>query len=100
VGSKCLAEMPWNLTAVGGDWSCLIVTLLEEVPPALVAVQVSGIAPSAATGVGLPQPLGATTGDCASPPLQFTRTGTVYQPFAPFGVGGFTLREMAGGLVS
>ena len=91
--------MPENVGFVGGDASCFTVMLFDAVPPALVAVHVSAIAPSLVTGVG-PQPLGSTTGEPLSARFQVTLTGPVYQPWAPVGAPGLTLGEIVGGVVS
>src|SRR3954454_16760078 len=91
--------MPENVGVVGGDASCFTVTPFDAVPPALVAVQVSAMAPSLVTGVG-PQPVGATTGEPLSARLQVTLAGPVYQRWAPVGAPGLTAGEMVGGVVS
>src|SRR3954452_6132480 len=91
--------MPENVGVVGGDASCFTVTLFDAVPPALVAVHVSAMAPSLVTGVG-PQPFGSTTGEPLSARFQVTLTGPVYQPWAPVGEAGLTVDEMVGGVVS
>src|SRR5256885_14656201 len=90
--------MPENVGVVGGEASCFTVMLFDAVPPALVALHVSAMAPSLVTGVG-PQPFGSTTGEPLSARFQVTLTGLVYPPWAPAADAGTTAGEMDGGEV-
>src|SRR5437773_913706 len=77
--------------------SRLTVTLLDDVPPALVAVQVIVVVPSAAI-VAVAQPLSDVIGEPVSVTAQVTTGDEVYQPFEPSVP--VTLEAIVGGVES
>lgn len=85
--------------------SRLIVCVFEDVPPALVAVQVTAVVPSVFTVVVVVSVVQAVDrdviADCASVTMKLTvMLPVLYQPFEPLGVDGVTVGVITGGVVS
>ena len=68
---------------MGCVWSILSVTVLEAVPPALVALHVSVEPAVSATIVVGSHPVVETIGDSGSVTFHVTETALLYQPLSP-----------------
>jgi hypothetical protein len=83
----------------------LIVCVFEDVPPALVAVQLTAVVPSALIVVVVASVAHAAdrdvTGESGSETVKLTvMLPDLYQPFEPFGLAGVTTAVMTGGVES
>jgi hypothetical protein len=96
----CGLTVQLGVPSAGAVLSNLIVTVVEAVPPALVAVHIIVVPKVSLSTVTGSQPIWLVIDDSLSVTVHDKLTGDLYQPFSPSGISGIKIGVIVGGVSS